>query len=112
MHSAGKLDVLPSELIVEICSFLPATDILNLASACRTLRSVWLYNANAIYEASIGPTIECQTECRALLSQQGYAADVLEAGGICRLLRNVRKAVTSAQRFEEEIALQSKGTST
>lgn len=104
MDLALGLSVLPSELIIEICIVLPAPDILSLASACRTLRSVWLHNANAIYQVS-----ECQTECRALLSQQDHPANILEAGDVYRLLRNVRKAVTSALRFEDEIAHHIKG---
>lgn len=109
MDSAPALTTLPSELIIEICNFLPATHILNFTSTCRSLRSIWLRHAGAIYEAGIGPEIECQVDCRALVSQQGHAADLLDAGAIYRLLRNATKATTSLQRFEDEVARHIKG---
>lgn len=72
---------------------------------------MWLDNANDIYQLSGGPKIEYQTECRGLLSQKGYAADVLGAGYIYRLLqKGGKRTMTSAQRFEDKIALLIEGS--
>lgn len=109
MDSAPIWTTLPPELVIELCTFLPTTSILNFTSTCRSLRSIWLHHAGAIYEASIWPEIESQVECRALLSQQGHVADILDGEGVYRLLRNARKATTSLHRFEDEVVSHIKG---
>lgn len=98
---------LPIEIAIDIISSLSKfSDIAAVTSTCQHMRAIWLEHADIIYRRALKNTVEFETECRALLVDQGYARNypTLSHLDVCRLVRNNRKASKSAERFGIEVA--------
>lgn len=105
---------LPIEIAIDIISSLSKfSDIAAVTSTCQHMRAIWLEHADIIYRRALKNTVEFETECRALLVDQGYARNhpTLSHLDVCRLVRNNRKASKSAERFGIEVASHVSGES-